>query len=74
MWHRLIRLFRSRVVLKAFAQNPFKTILTALFAALIPYLLYLFFGSLLFFLLFVAGIFVLYRLIVRKGGVFKRGM
>ena len=61
MWHRLTRLLKTSLSIAAFSKNPFKYILSALFVALVPYLLYLFLGGLLFFLLLATGIFLLYR-------------
>lgn len=61
MWYRIARLLKSGVAFTAFATNPFKYIFAALFVALVPYFIYLFFGVLVFFLLLTAGVFLLYR-------------
>lgn len=72
MWNRILRIFQSGVSFAALRQNPFKIILAAFFAALVPYLLYLLLGGLLFVLILVAGIFLLYKLIVSKKVYYKK--
>lgn len=73
MWQRLIRLLTAGLNMYSFYANPLRYILSLLMILVIPYLAYIFWGSLVILILIGLGIYMLYRLIVnaRKGSTYS---
>ena len=69
MWQRIIRLITAGLNMYSFYANPLKYILSLLAILLVPYLAYIFWGSILILILTGLGIYMLYRLVAnaRKG-------
>lgn len=63
MWYRIARLLKSGGNAYIFYSNPFRYILGALLVLLIPYAIYIFWGSLIVFILAGIGIYFLFKLI-----------
>lgn len=63
MWQRLIRLLTAGLNMYSFYANPLRYILSLLMILVIPYLAYIFWGSLVILILIGLGIYMLYRLI-----------
>ncbi len=72
MWQRLIRLLTAGLNMYSFYANPLRYILSLLMILVIPYLAYIFWGSLVILILIGLGIYMLYRLIAnaRKGSTY----
>lgn len=60
MWHRIVRLFTTGFNLSTFLANPVRYIFRVLIVLLIPYLIYIFWGTVLILALIVLGIYLLY--------------
>jgi len=73
MWQRIIRLVTAGLNMYSFYANPLKYILSLLAVLLIPYLAYIFWGSILIFILIGLGIYMLYRLVAnaKKGSTYS---
>ena len=73
MWQRLIRLLTAGLNMYSFYANPLRYILSLLMILVIPYLAYIFWGSLVILILIGLGIYMLYRLVVnaRKGSSYN---
>ncbi|MGK7370065.1 MAG: hypothetical protein ACNS64_07600 [Candidatus Halalkalibacterium sp. M3_1C_030] len=73
MWQRIVRLLTAGLNMYSFYANPLKYILSLLVVLLVPYLAYIFWGSILFFVLIGVGIYLLYRLVTnnRKGSTYS---
>lgn len=73
MWQRLIRLLTAGLNMYSFYANPLRYILSLLMILVIPYLAYIFWGSLVILILIGLGIYMLYRLIAnaRKGSTYS---
>ncbi|NGP77162.1 hypothetical protein G3570_10990 [Balneolaceae bacterium YR4-1] len=63
MWQRIIRLLTAGLNMYSFYANPLKNILSLLMILLVPYLAYIFWGSLIIIILSCLGIYMLYKLI-----------
>lgn len=63
MWQRIIRLLTAGLNMYSFYANPLKYILSLLMILLVPYLAYIFWGSLIIIILSCLGIYMLYKLI-----------
>jgi hypothetical protein len=63
MWERLLRLLATGLNIYSFYSNPFRFILSILCVILIPYLIYIFWGTLIVIALIVFGIFFIYKAI-----------
>lgn len=63
MWQRLLRLLTAGLNMYSFYANPLRYILSLLMILVIPYLAYIFWGSLVILILIGLGIYMLYRLI-----------
>ncbi|MDX1586728.1 MAG: hypothetical protein R3222_08285 [Balneolaceae bacterium] len=63
MWQRILRLITAGLNMYSFYANPLKYILSLLMILLVPYLAYIFWGSLIIILLSILGIYMLYKLI-----------
>jgi hypothetical protein len=73
MWQRIVRLLTAGLNMYSFYANPLKYILSLLVVLLVPYLAYIFWGSILIVVLIGLGIYMLYRLIAnaRKGSTYS---
>ena len=73
MWQRIIRLVTAGLNMYSFYANPLKYILSLLAILLVPYLTYIFWGSILLFVLIGLGIYMLYRLVAnaKKGSTYS---
>lgn len=63
MWYRLVRLLKSGGNAYVFYSNPFRYLLGALLVLLIPYAIYIFWGSLFVLILAAFGLYFLFKLI-----------
>lgn len=63
MWQRLLRLLATGLNAYSFYSNPFRFILALLTVVLIPYLTYIFWGTVVFTILVILVIYLLYRVI-----------
>lgn len=63
MWQRVLRLLSTGLNAYSFYSNPFRFIISILCVLLIPYLAYIFWGSLIIIGLIVLGIYLLYKAI-----------
>lgn len=63
MWQRIIRLITAGLNMYSFYANPLKYILSLLMILLVPYLAYIFWGSLIIIILCILGIYMIYKLI-----------
>lgn len=63
MWSRILRLLTSMLNIYSFYSNPVRYILSLLVIMIIPYLIYIFWGSLIIIALLCLGIYFLYRLV-----------
>ncbi|WP_234572806.1 hypothetical protein [Rhodohalobacter sp. 614A] len=63
MWYRIVRLFKSGGNAYLFYSNPFRYFLGALLLLLIPYAIYIFWGSIFVLILAGFGIYFLFKLI-----------
>lgn len=63
MWYRIVRLLKSMGNAYVFYSNPFKYFLSFLLALLIPYAVYIFWGSFVVLILAALGIYFLFKLI-----------
>lgn len=63
MWYRIARILKSGGSAYAFYSNPFRYFLGALLVLLIPYAIYIFWGSVVVLILAVLGIYFLFKLI-----------
>lgn len=61
MWQRLLRLLSTGLNIYSFYSNPVRFILSILFVLLIPYLAYIFWGTLFIAALIALGIYFIYR-------------
>lgn len=61
MWQRLIRLISTGLSAYSFYSNPFRFILMLLGVIVIPYLVYIFWGSVIIIALAVLGTYLIYR-------------
>ena len=69
MWYRIVRLFKAGGNAYVFYSNPFRYFLAFLLALLIPYAVYIFWGSVIVFILAGIGVYFLFKLIK---SVFKK--
>lgn len=60
MWHRLARLFTAGFTISSFYANPSRYLLGVLSVLIIPYLAYIFWGTIIILALIVLGIYLLY--------------
>lgn len=60
MWQRLVRLLITGFNISSFYTNPVRYIFSILIALLIPYLAYIFWGTVVILALIVLGIYLLY--------------
>ena len=69
MWQRLIRLLTAGLNMYSFYANPVRYIISLLVILLVPYLAYIFWGTVVILILTGLGIYMLYRLVAnaRKG-------
>lgn len=65
MWQRILRLLTASLNMYSFYANPVRYIFSLLLIILIPYLAYIFWGSLVILILMGIGIYLLYRWIMR---------
>lgn len=65
MWQRILRLLTASLNMYSFYANPVRYIFSLLLIILIPYLAYIFWGSLVILILMGVGIYLLYRWIMR---------
>lgn len=65
MWQRILRFLTASLNMYSFYANPVRYILSLLLIILIPYLAYIFWGSLVILILMGIGIYLLYRWIMR---------
>ena len=63
MWQRLLRLLATGINAYSFYSNPVRFIISILCVILLPYLAYIFWGSLLLGALIALGIFLIYKAI-----------
>jgi hypothetical protein len=63
MWQRLLRLFATGLNAYSFYSNPVRFIISILCVILLPYLAYIFWGSLILGALIALGIFLIYKAI-----------
>lgn len=63
MWYRIIRLLKSGGNAYVFYSNPVRYFLGALLVLLIPYAIYIFWGSLIVLILAAFGIYFLFKLV-----------
>lgn len=63
MWQRVLRLFASGLNAYSFYSNPVRFLISILCVILIPYLAYIFWGSIVILGLAIAGIYFLYKAI-----------
>jgi len=61
MWSRLLRIFSTALNAWRFSSNPMSFILGLISILIVPYLIYLFWGSLILFVLLGLGIWLMYR-------------
>jgi len=66
MWQRIIRLLTALFNAYSFYSNPVGYVLGVLAVIIVPYLVYIFWGSLIFIGLLALGIYFLYRLLTRN--------
>lgn len=73
MWQRLIRLLTVSLNMYSFYANPVRYIFSLLMILLIPYLAYIFWGTLVILILTGLGFYMLYRLVAnaRKGSSYS---
>lgn len=64
MWQRFLRLLTTGLNIYSFYANPLRYILSLLAVILIPYLIYIFWGSLVIIALSALGIYFLFRAIL----------
>jgi len=63
MWYRILRLLKTGSNAYIFYSNPFRYFLAFLLALLIPYAVYIFWGSVIVFILAAIGVYSLFKLI-----------
>lgn len=63
MWYRIVRLLKAGGNAYVFYSNPFRYLLGALLVILIPYAIYIFWGSVIVFILAALGIYFLFKLV-----------
>lgn len=61
MWQRLLRALTALLNMYSFYSNPVKYIFSLIMIMVVPYLVYIFWGSLVIILLIALGIYLLYR-------------
>lgn len=66
MWQRLIRLLSTGLSAYSFYSNPLRFILTLLCAIAIPYLAYIFWGTVIIIALAMLGVYLIYRAVKSK--------
>lgn len=66
MWKRILRVLTTLFSAYSFYQNPVRFIISLLALFLVPYLVYIFWGTIILLLLVIFGIFALYKLITGK--------
>lgn len=62
MWYRIVRLLKTGGNAYIFYSNPFRYLFGALFVLLIPYAIYIFWGSFIVLILAAVGIYFLFKL------------
>lgn len=65
MWQRLLRLLATGVNTYSFYTNPLRFVIGILCVILIPYLAYIFWGTLIILALAVTGIYLIYKVVKR---------
>lgn len=63
MWYRIIRLLKAGSNAYVFYSNPFRYFLAFLLAVLIPYAIYIFWGSVVIAILAAVGVYFLFKMI-----------
>jgi len=63
MWPRLLRLIRNGLNLYSFYANPTRFLTSLLCVILLPYLAYLFWGTLIIMAIIISGIYLIYKTI-----------
>jgi multisubunit Na+/H+ antiporter MnhB subunit len=63
MWQRILRLLSTGLSAYSFYSNPIRFLVSLLCAILIPYLAYIFWGSIIILGLIILGIYLLYKAI-----------
>lgn len=73
MWQRLLRILITALNAYSFYSNPVRFVTSILLIIVVPYLAYIFWGSLIFIALVVLGIYLTYRFVkrARKGSAYN---
>jgi len=66
MWQRLFRIFTTALNAYSFYSNPVRFVTSILLIIIVPYLAYIFWGSLIVLGLIVLSIYLLYKLITKS--------
>ncbi len=66
MWQRLLRIFTTALNAYSFYSNPVRFVTSILLIIIVPYLAYIFWGSLIVLGLIVLSIYFLYKLITKS--------
>lgn len=74
MWQRLLRILATALNAYSFYTNPVRFITSILLIIIVPYLAYIFWGSLIVIALIVLSIYLTYRFVKRakKGSAYNR--
>lgn len=67
MWQRLLRIFTTALNAYSFYSNPVRFVTSILLIIIVPYLAYIFWGSLIVIGLIVLSIYLLYKVISKTG-------
>lgn len=73
MWQRFIRALAATLQVYTFATSPLRFIITLVTILMVPYLVYIFWGSVILFLLMAVGGYLLYRAYKNGGRSGVRG-
>lgn len=66
MWQRLLRIFTTALNAYSFYSNPVRIVTSILLIIIVPYLAYIFWGSLIVIGLVVFSVYLLYKLITKS--------
>ncbi|WP_138430512.1 hypothetical protein [Fodinibius saliphilus] len=66
MWQRLLRLLSTGLNAYSFYTNPVRFVTSILLVIILPYLAYIFWGTLIILMLAIAGIYLIYKAITES--------
>jgi len=66
MWNRIVRLLTALFNAYSLYQNPVKYLVSVVAVLLVPYLIYIFWGTLIIIALIITGIYAVYKLFTRN--------